>query len=51
MLEYQISRQSAHCDSISMRTEDEQTDMTKLTVAFRRFANMPKMYIGLLRVK
>jgi hypothetical protein len=31
-----------------MRT-DRQTDMTKLTVAFRNFANAPKMYVKILR--
>jgi len=30
---------------------DEQTDMTKLIVAYRNFANKPKMYTGLLHVK
>ena len=42
ILKYQISWKSVQSEpSCSMRT-DGQTDMTKLTVAFRNFANWPK---------
>ena len=41
ILKYQISRKSVHWEpSCSIRT-DRQTDMMKLTVAFRNFVNAP----------
>ena len=46
-LEYQVQSKSLHWEpSCSMRTE-RQTDMTKLTAAFRSFANAPKRYISI----
>jgi hypothetical protein len=33
-----------HADSRTDRQVERQTDMTKLTVAFRNFANAPKKY-------
>jgi len=41
ILKYEISRKSVQWESSSMGT-DGQTDMTKLTVTFRSFANSPK---------
>jgi hypothetical protein len=42
MLKYQISWKSAHWEESCSMLTDGQSDMTKLTVAFRNFAKAPK---------